>query len=476
MKTIAAVLGLLLATAVGAFVALRSSGGETTRVEQDGDQLRAELGALREEVAALARRVDAAERVQPAVANADRGSVHATDFHAVAPPEHDARWYLEQYVGSFADDAQGSEYFRLAVDAHVVELALPIASLVRDGGRLVALRIALVNMLGKRRFDEVPDVLDALLAAVRPPSPDALAMRALEALARVGSPRIVAGLEQALPLLRDAALRARCIDLLVELSGDRANEALLRLFHTAPDDAMRRLAIRKLNDADPRAALELLRAASSGEQPVRLDAAREIQEHDDPGFDALVAEWKSREGDPQVLAVLGGADGAREAAGWSARKATGPPDADPKRDDPNAWAPKEPDMGMQWLQLRYAAPMRSNGVRIHEVNSPGAVAEVRALRPDGSWLTLWTGTAAGNGSPLWIGFPLTSFDVAVIRLVLDTNRTPGWNEIDAVELVGPSGGQWAARATASSTFANTHAVNDELQARDVLLMQRGLRR
>ncbi|HEU4420148.1 MAG TPA: hypothetical protein VFT55_14530, partial [Planctomycetota bacterium] len=103
----------------------------------------------------------------------------------------------------------------------------------------------------------------------------------------------------------------------------------------------------------------------------------------------------------------------------------------------------------------YATPMRANAVRVYEVNSPGAVAEVRARAADGSWITLWRGQASGGGQPLLIPFPLTSFAVATIRLVLDTNRTPGWNEIDAVELIGPGGSQWASRASASTTYAGS---------------------
>jgi len=41
--------------------------------------------------------------------------------------------------------------------------------------------------------------------------------------------------------------------------------------------------------------------------------------------------------------------------------------------------------------------------------------------------------------------------------VLDTNRTPGWNEIDAVELIG-GGAQWAKQATASSTYNGGRAA------------------
>ena len=42
-----------------------------------------------------------------------------------------------------------------------------------------------------------------------------------------------------------------------------------------------------------------------------------------------------------------------------------------------------------------------------------------------------------------------------IKVYLDTTRQRGWNEIDAVELVGKDGTrQWASRASASSSYAD----------------------
>ncbi|MFY9345939.1 MAG: hypothetical protein WAT39_25830, partial [Planctomycetota bacterium] len=289
--------------------------------------------------------------------------------------------------------------------------------------------------------------------------PEPLALRALQVLAALGSANALPGLEAAIPALA-GAVRERAIALLAELGGDAANAALLRLFLAAADDGLRLLLVRHLGGSDVAAALELLRAAAGGVQVVRLEAARKVGEFDEPEFDPFVTRWREVETDAQVLAALGGAGAAAASQGWSAQQAIGPPDADRTRDDPNAWAPKSPEMGRQWLQLTYATPMRANGVRIFEVNAPGAVAEVAARGTDGGWVTLWRGTAAGADGPLVITFPLTAFAVRSLRLVLDTDRTPGWNEIDAVELLGPGGGQWAARARASSSYGGAVATHD----------------
>ena len=83
---------------------------------------------------------------------------------------------------------------------------------------------------------------------------------------------------------------------------------------------------------------------------------------------------------------------------------------------------------------------------------------------------------AGGGSPRVLTWPTTAMPVRSLRLVLDTDRTPGWNEIDAVELLGPAGGQWATRATASSTFANQGEANVDAATLGGLRVQKPRRR
>ena len=50
-----------------------------------------------------------------------------------------------------------------------------------------------------------------------------------------------------------------------------------------------------------------------------------------------------------------------------------------------------------------------------------------------------------------LAFSPTSFRVARLKVVLDTDK-PGWNEIDAVEIVGPDGRAWATHGIASSNY------------------------
>ena len=425
-----------------------------------------EIARLREQVAELQRRVDVLAAVPAHVATRsdalaiDPEAAPALPASAAAPA--DARWLLDRYVRSFAETAQGNEYYRLAVEAHLAELVEPVAALVFDGQRPIPLRQALAAMLARPVFAERSDVIDALVVAALPPGPLELAEVAIASLARIASPLAVPGLERVV-LQRTDAARASALRLVVELVGAGANAAIARLFAAAAEDALRQMLVKALDGGETMAAGEVLTAASGGSQPVRLAAAIATGGFDDPAIDALVERWRPRETDGAVLAALG-ASGAG-AANWSAAKATGAPDADAENDDPNAWAPRSPEMGRQWLQVSFPKAVQAHGVRVFEVNAHGALVEVLGKAPDGGWIPLWRGTTAvEGGSPRVLTWSPTAVPIRTLRLVLDTDRTTGWNEIDAVELLGPGGGQWAIRATASSTFASQRGSGIEVDA------------
>jgi len=141
---------------------------------------------------------------------------------------------------------------------------------------------------------------------------------------------------------------------------------------------------------------------------------------------------------------------------WHALQVLGPPDADPSRDDPKAWAAATADGGSEWLELTFNPPRRANLLRIYEVNVPGAVVSVRTTSENGQVRGLWAGldplTAPGVFE---LPFPVTKDKIARVRIEFDTSLHAGWNEIDAVELVGPDGRGWVTSATASSYFGES---------------------
>jgi hypothetical protein len=141
---------------------------------------------------------------------------------------------------------------------------------------------------------------------------------------------------------------------------------------------------------------------------------------------------------------------------WSALQATGEPDTTIGGDIGTAWASKRGDMGLVTLDLGYDRAVRPDAIRIYETLNPGAVSQVLVRAPDGSWEPLWSGEAPVREAPTVFSPALAGVRYATneVRLVLDTNRVPGWNEIDAVELVGDGVRQFATSANASSSYSD----------------------
>ena len=138
---------------------------------------------------------------------------------------------------------------------------------------------------------------------------------------------------------------------------------------------------------------------------------------------------------------------------YSPSKLAGAPDVPTAGDHGNAWASLYADQGKEWVKLEYAKAVKIAEIRIRENDAPGAVVRVVAIAK-GEEVVLWSGK-----DPTRV--PLTDFVIKpakttlakTIRIELDTTRVSGWNEIDAVELIGADGShQWVKSATASSSY------------------------
>jgi len=124
-------------------------------------------------------------------------------------------------------------------------------------------------------------------------------------------------------------------------------------------------------------------------------------------------------------------------AGWSANQAAGPPNVDRYGDDSHAWAPKTQNGGIEWLDLKYAKPVHATEVRVRESCGSGAVVKVELFDEQGGAHTVWAGADPTTDlNYLIVKFPKTAFTTARVKVTLATNIVPGWNEIDAVQLVG----------------------------------------
>lgn len=145
---------------------------------------------------------------------------------------------------------------------------------------------------------------------------------------------------------------------------------------------------------------------------------------------------------------------------WGPEQAVGEPDTPQAGDLVTAWASLSPDGAQEWLQLEYETPVTIVGVNVRETYNPGAVCKVTALAGEAGGqlgeVVLWEGQDPTREAPGLFAVPVRGEVVAKsVKVYLDSPRVPGWNEIDAVELVGKDGSrQWARSATASSTYAD----------------------
>jgi len=128
---------------------------------------------------------------------------------------------------------------------------------------------------------------------------------------------------------------------------------------------------------------------------------------------------------------------AQGTASYSANQATGAPNVDRYADDGAAWAPKTADGGIEWLDLKYPKPVYATEVRVRESCGSGAVVKVEIFDEKGTAHAVWQGNDPTTElNYLIVKFPKTTFKTDRVKVTLATNVVPGWNEIDAVQLVG----------------------------------------
>jgi len=146
--------------------------------------------------------------------------------------------------------------------------------------------------------------------------------------------------------------------------------------------------------------------------------------------------------------------------GWGPEQITGPPDTHQAGDVSTAWASREPDGGAEWLWADFEHPVELAQVRIRETFNSGAISKVTAVI-NGQQIVLWEGNAVTGQAPrdFVVNAP-SGINAQSVVVHLDTSRVSGWNEVDAIELVGTDGSrQWASVVNASSSYADRSSDN-----------------
>ena len=127
---------------------------------------------------------------------------------------------------------------------------------------------------------------------------------------------------------------------------------------------------------------------------------------------------------------------------FAAWQATGAPNVPAYLDSVDSWAPLRADSPEEWLEVRFAKPVRARALRVRQNLNPGAIARIELLATDGTAHELYRVEPAtlgpGPKTVVWLSqdFPVTGYAVNGARITLASDRVFGWNEIDAVQLVG----------------------------------------
>lgn len=208
----------------------------------------------------------------------------------------------------------------------------------------------------------------------------------------------------------------------------------------------------------------------------------------------MVPDTRSRSGMPRSnssspLLSSHSPDGKLLERPWGPEQIVGPANTMQAGDQTSAWAQfTSQGDDSEWLHVTFEKSVDIAEVIVRETYNPGAISKVAAILPSGQEVTIWEGTEPSVQAPVDMSFPVTQkVQANAVKVYLARSRVPGWNEIDAVELVGRDGSrQWAATATVSSAYSispgnsgrnrfqepmvefDTLAPAVEFQSRDVL--------
>ncbi|MCI0449134.1 MAG: hypothetical protein L0Y79_05010 [Chlorobi bacterium] len=126
---------------------------------------------------------------------------------------------------------------------------------------------------------------------------------------------------------------------------------------------------------------------------------------------------------------------------WSPKQLTGAPNCERYGDNRNGWASKDADKGIEWVKLTFKNPVFATELRIRQNYNPGAIIKVELIDTDGKSHTIWSGADKTKYEQDAIQYFVSKFDKSTyktkeVKITLATNTVDGWNEIDAVQLIG----------------------------------------
>jgi outer membrane protein OmpA-like peptidoglycan-associated protein len=101
-----------------------------------------------------------------------------------------------------------------------------------------------------------------------------------------------------------------------------------------------------------------------------------------------------------------------------------------------AWQPAtEASLTEEWIKVGYEKPMKIKQIAVAENSNAGCITRIYGYDANDREFLLYTNTKDTMPSPgrmLNIQLKPTTFAVAALKIMLNTRRIPGWNQLDAV--------------------------------------------
>ena len=131
--------------------------------------------------------------------------------------------------------------------------------------------------------------------------------------------------------------------------------------------------------------------------------------------------------------------GSAFSSSWAATNTIGPADTPDCGDYTTAWA-SGTSSGVEWLEVYYDVPVYATQINIYESYNPDQVVLVELIDVDGNVVEAYSQSPENYAvCPMVLSIDLEATDFLVhgVRITVDQSVLGlGWNEIDAIELVG----------------------------------------
>lgn len=126
---------------------------------------------------------------------------------------------------------------------------------------------------------------------------------------------------------------------------------------------------------------------------------------------------------------------------WSPEQMIGEPNVGNYGDDGKGWASKERDKDIEWVKLTFKKAVYASEVRVRQNYNPGAITKIELIDENGKSNVVWSGTDKTKYKTNAIEYFTAKFDrteykTKTVKITLSSNTVKGWNEIDAVQLIG----------------------------------------